>query len=235
MAEPLTYGKYYHIYNRGINSCTIFKNTKDYEYFLMLYSKYIESIADTYAWCLLGNHFHILVRIKEDSEVGMYKFLNRDFKDAQRNNKISKKLSFEDVKWQTQNEEDKETTSSNNRLIPEPINHFKHLFSSYAKYYNIKHNRHGSLFEKPFKRKEINHEKYFKQLIIYIHTNPVRHGFTDHPIDWGWSSYLGYFSNLKTFIKKNQTLEHFNDLKNFKKVHEQKTDFSNIENMLGVK
>jgi REP element-mobilizing transposase RayT len=42
---------------------------ENYYHFLRLYTKYIEPIADTYAWCLLKNHFHILVRIKEKSEI----------------------------------------------------------------------------------------------------------------------------------------------------------------------
>ncbi len=38
-------------------------------YFLTLYEKHIEPIADTYAYCLMRNHFHLLVRIKETSQV----------------------------------------------------------------------------------------------------------------------------------------------------------------------
>jgi REP element-mobilizing transposase RayT len=55
-------GSFYHIYNRGTNSCAIFRKTINYEYFLDLYDKYITSVADTYAWVLMGNHFHVLVR-----------------------------------------------------------------------------------------------------------------------------------------------------------------------------
>ena len=47
--EKIEYGQYYHIYNRGINSCDIFKDTENYEYFLKLYDKYITTVADTYA------------------------------------------------------------------------------------------------------------------------------------------------------------------------------------------
>lgn len=66
---PIEFGKIYHIYNRGINSTDIFREEKNYPYFLNLYKKYIPQIADTYVYCLLKNHFHILVRIKEESEI----------------------------------------------------------------------------------------------------------------------------------------------------------------------
>ncbi len=65
----LLHGNYYHIYNRGNNGIDIFLETENYYHFLRLYAKYIEPIADTYAWCLLKNHFHILVRIKDKSEI----------------------------------------------------------------------------------------------------------------------------------------------------------------------
>ena len=88
--EAFTYGKYYHIFNRGINSCDLFRDADNYEYFLNLYDKYISPIADTYAWVLMPNHFHLLVRIKEDI---VYKYSNADrSEDAVR---------FEDCKWET--------------------------------------------------------------------------------------------------------------------------------------
>ncbi|MEM9776697.1 MAG: transposase, partial [Chloroflexota bacterium] len=61
-------GYYYHIYNRGNNGENIFIEAKNYSYFLRLYIKHIELVAFTYAYCLLRNHFHFLVRVKTDEE-----------------------------------------------------------------------------------------------------------------------------------------------------------------------
>ncbi len=61
-------GRYYHIYNRGINGENIFVEERNYAYFLDLYARYIEPVADTFAYCLLRNHFHLLVRINEPSQ-----------------------------------------------------------------------------------------------------------------------------------------------------------------------
>lgn len=58
-------GKYYHIDNRGNNRENIFKERKNYDYFLKLYAHHIPSVADTFAYCLLKNHFHLLIRIKD--------------------------------------------------------------------------------------------------------------------------------------------------------------------------
>ena len=62
---PLQYGKYYHLFNRGNNREDIFLEERNYRHFLQLYTRHIMPIADTYAYCLLRNHFHLLVRIKD--------------------------------------------------------------------------------------------------------------------------------------------------------------------------
>ncbi len=74
--EPIEYGYYYHIYNRGINGTDLFWSDDNYSYFMELYFKYIDLVADTYAWCLMKNHFHFLVRIKEEGEIQPFKPLS---------------------------------------------------------------------------------------------------------------------------------------------------------------
>ncbi len=74
MSKPtaLRCGGYYHIFNRGNNRETIFREQRNYYYFLKLYEKYIPLVADTFAYCLLPNHFHFLVRIKDEQDCQSY-------------------------------------------------------------------------------------------------------------------------------------------------------------------
>lgn len=58
-------GSCYHIYNRGNNRETIFRSDENYRYFLYLYKKYLPPHLDIYAYCLMPNHFHLLVRVRE--------------------------------------------------------------------------------------------------------------------------------------------------------------------------
>ncbi|WP_213195510.1 transposase [Cloacibacterium caeni] len=71
--DEIEEGYFYHIYNRGNNSEKIFFSEENYAYFLKLLTKYIFPVADIYAYCLLNNHFHILVRIKEKNEIEINK------------------------------------------------------------------------------------------------------------------------------------------------------------------
>ena len=60
---------YYHIYNRGNNGELLFKRRENYEYFLLKYEQYISLIADTMAYCLLGNHFHFLIHTRSEEDI----------------------------------------------------------------------------------------------------------------------------------------------------------------------
>jgi REP element-mobilizing transposase RayT len=62
-------GHYDHIYNRGNNRENIFVEERNYVYFLKLYANHIEPIAETFAYCLLRNHFHFLIRLKDDTRL----------------------------------------------------------------------------------------------------------------------------------------------------------------------
>jgi putative transposase len=62
----LRLGAYYHIYNRGTKRENLFREERNYPYFLTLYAQHIEPVAETYAYCVLKNHFHALVRIKTE-------------------------------------------------------------------------------------------------------------------------------------------------------------------------
>ena len=67
--QPMLPEYYYHIFNRGINGEQLFKQERNYDYFLKKYAHFIEPIATTYAYVLMGNHFHFLVRLKTEAEI----------------------------------------------------------------------------------------------------------------------------------------------------------------------
>ncbi len=59
----------YHIFARGNNRVNIFVQERNYQHFIKLYARYIDPVAETFAFCLLKNHFHLLVRIKAEDEI----------------------------------------------------------------------------------------------------------------------------------------------------------------------
>ena len=67
--EPIVKDYTYHIYNRGINGENIFTNEENKMYFLKLLGKYVADSSSLFAYCLMDNHFHLLIRIDSDGEV----------------------------------------------------------------------------------------------------------------------------------------------------------------------
>jgi len=65
---PLYPGELYHIYNWGNNRENIFYEPRNYRYFLELYAKYLDPWLETYAYCLLPNHFHLVVRVRQPED-----------------------------------------------------------------------------------------------------------------------------------------------------------------------
>lgn len=66
---------FYHIYNRANGSENMFRCDENYRYFLQQWAKYIDPIAETYAYCLMPNHFHFLIKIKSARELQGFKNL----------------------------------------------------------------------------------------------------------------------------------------------------------------
>jgi putative transposase len=190
--QPLEYDSYYHIYNRGINGENLFYDEDNFEHFLRKYDEYIDPIAETYAWCLLKNHFHFSVRFFSEDEIGFIKPKEKD------NRVFKKKKKYN------------------------PSRQFANLFDAYAKAFNTRYKRTGGLFETPFRRIKIDNDNYLKNLIYYIHNNPVKHGFVDKIIDYPWSSYNTLISEKPTKIKRETVLGWFSSKSEFVEFHNRK-------------
>ncbi len=177
---PLQPGCFYHVYNRGNNRETIFREVRNYEYFLKLWKKHITPVADTYAYCLLGNHFHALIRVKDT---------------------ISAKKKSEKAR------------------MNQAEQHLANFFNAYAKGFNKSYGRTGKLFEERFKRKYVNSDAYFTQMIYYIHANPQRHGFLYDFRDYPHSSYLGLLSEKSSLLVREEVHHWFGGKVQFEAFH----------------
>jgi REP element-mobilizing transposase RayT len=109
---------FYHIYNRANGNERIFLSGDNYSFFLKKYMQYIDPIAHTYCYCLMPNHFHFLIQIKNEEEL--------------KNSLQVRSPAF--PKFQT--------------LEKLTSKQFANLFSSYTQAFNKQQGRRGSLFIK---------------------------------------------------------------------------------------
>jgi REP element-mobilizing transposase RayT len=67
--EKLQFGETYHILNKAISNDKLFITEKDYFYFLQKMERFLSPWVNLLSYCLIPNHFHLLVRIKETDEI----------------------------------------------------------------------------------------------------------------------------------------------------------------------
>ena len=67
-ARTVVAGEYYHLYNRGNNRQTIFFERENYLYFLKQFRYLVAAeAAHVVAYCLMPNHYHVLIYLREDT------------------------------------------------------------------------------------------------------------------------------------------------------------------------
>ncbi|MCA9950988.1 MAG: hypothetical protein KDE48_15155 [Anaerolineales bacterium] len=203
--KPLRFGQYYHIYNRGNNRENLFVQQRNYLYFLQRYTQYILPVAETFAYCLLPNHFHFAIRTRTEEEQETY--WREQICLFLENKQISKPIF---------------------KLIP-PSQAFKNMFIAYTRAFNRATDRTGTLFERPFHRKPVDNHTYLITLINYIHQNPQKHGLIDDFRDWKWSSYRAYGSDQPSNIQREEVMAWFGGHDNFAEAHQ--TDLTNLQDL----
>ena len=187
---PLLPGEKYHLLSRAVGNEKLFRNGDNYAFFLARYIKHISPVADTYCYCLLPNHFHCVVKIREEAQ------LERHFHEVKYNKQFSPELLPEFVMERCSN-----------------------LLNSYAKAYNKMYNRKGALFIDYLRRKQIESDKQFWATVYYIHNNPVHHGYCTDLSKWKWSSYSVMRSNEPTWLLRPELLGWFGGIKGFEDYH----------------
>lgn len=191
---PLEPGRMYHIWTHANGDDNLFREEQNYIYFIDKYSYHIEPVAETFAYCLMPNHLHLMVRVKREEEV----------------------LEFLKVKKSNPNLQGFQNLGGFYRVISQQ---FSNLFNSYTKSFNKLYSRKGSLFTPNFNRKLINSENYFGTLIAYIHNNPIHHGFVSQPGEWPHSSWHAYLQQEVPKLKREEGLSWFGGRDEFLRVH----------------
>ncbi|MBK9012841.1 MAG: hypothetical protein IPM82_01450 [Saprospiraceae bacterium] len=182
-AIPLRADRTYHIFNQGNNREDIFIEPRNYLYFLDKIRDHISPIAQIFAYCLLPNHFHLLVRVYSYDvlyERMPGRFLKPIFHSTYRESTQPDEAAFDD------------------RISQILARQFSNLFSGYAQAFNKANDRKGKLFSLPFGRVLIEGQDLFTYLICYIHRNPVHHRFCDDYGIWPYSSYQEILEKLKS-------------------------------------
>jgi putative transposase len=196
----------YHIYNQGNNRREIFFERENYLFFLKKIKTYVSPYVDILAWCLMPNHFHLMVLVRE----------------------LSLKLPHSQGLTQNQALTMQKSNTPKERSLNESIGI---LLRSYTRAINKQQNLSGSLFRKNTKAECITcpegiapswfmengittyinllpEDDYPQVCFNYIHNNPVKAKLVQKAEDWEFSSAMdyagirsGHLINKKTAIE----------------------------------
>jgi len=203
--QDLEEGSIYHIYNHASGNRNLFVDDLDYRRFLVGLNKYFSHIFEIYAYCLMPNHFHLLIKVKPGQKI-------KSTVKAISSNAESKYLKDEiDLNKYCEDQ-------------------FRRWFSGYALYLNKRTNTKGQLFLKRIKKISIDQEKRMLYLLCYIHHNPIHHGFRKEYGLWKYCSYSNYITNKDKHAFNNITkIGKMEDMTN---IHtEFKVDYENTQNL----
>lgn len=211
--EKLQPNSSYHIFNHANGFENIFTEDENYRFFLDKYKEYITPIAETYAYCLLPNHFHLVVRIRKREVI---EDIIRNKNSTSINNNFSKVWNFGKVS---------SSSSIDNKEIEKFLSkQFSNLFSSYTQSFNKVYKRMGSLFIKNFKREAILDKNHFFNVIIYTHRNPIHHGFCTAFTDWGYSSYSETIEQKSKIVEVDKLIKIFGSKQQLIEAHKSNLD-----------
>ncbi len=209
MSKQPTYepGGGYHVYNHSNGSEDMFIDEENYLYFLEKYAKKLNGVVSTLAYCLMPNHFHLLIKVR--SEKTLLDFLAEKKRNSN-NLKIPEGLSKEEL---------------NHYIVHRQFHNF---LGGYAKAFNKYHNRKGSLLRQNTKRKMVGNARYLTNVIRYLHLNPVLHKFTKTPESWPHSSFHVFLEDCETKIPKEEILTWFGSIEGFLNFHQEKLNYGLI-------
>ncbi len=185
----------YHVYNQGNNRQRTFFKAENYLFFLRKMRTYISPYGDFLCYCLMPNHFHWLIYVREVSiPVSTSEGVTPGHP-----------LTYPEIKHRTLNDS------------------IAIMLRSYTRAVNIHENRSGSLFRQETKAKEgwedpyisITHpdygkvwqnwEMYGNTCFQYIHSNPVKANLVRQMEEWEYSSAKD-FAGLRNGTLCNQAL-----------------------------
>ncbi len=186
----------YHVVNHANGRENIFQVHENYGYFLKKYVEKMDEVVKTIAYCLMPNHFHFLIKVRE------------------------KEVLEEWLSKRTEKKKFIPEGLSNAQLFHFAVHRpFHDLLGGYAKAYNKFHDRSGSLLRQNTERKIVADIGYVKNAIRYVHNNAVYHGFVVIPEEWPYSSYNVFLGDAPTNLPRKEMMQLFGGKEAFVQFH----------------
>jgi len=181
---------YYHIYNRAVKEKSrIFEGARDYQRFVSLLE-----------------YYKLERRIPYSQFINLSLSHRPNLEGSREERAIIVAFAIMPNHFHLLVKPDKNNPGKLSRFVSDLIN-------GYTRYFNLKYERSGVLFQGKFKSKEIRDEESVLQLSRYIHLNPLlskkanRTGKIKSPQDWRYSSYQDWIGFKNSSVTNQEEVE----------------------------
>ncbi|MBN2807199.1 MAG: hypothetical protein JXR22_11125 [Prolixibacteraceae bacterium] len=191
----------FHIFNRGNNRQTVFFNRDNYLFFLEKIKQHILPYGNILAWCLIPNHFHLMVEV---NRVSITIAVGKDSHGVTSSHPVTK--------IRTLNESIAIMLRSYTRAIQKQENRTGSLFQMSTKAICLNDPKlEPAYFNAAFGtviNRTINDLEYPQLCFDYIHRNPLHHRLVKNLCEWEFSSYPDYYcSRQGKLINKQRAVD----------------------------
>ena len=198
---PWEPGGVYHVYSSAVEPNRLFGHPDHYQFFVELLRDRIACFAEIFAYALLINHFHVAVRLPSEA------WLRTDILSRPPDERTAKEEGWlrGEVPYR--------------QLIGD---YWNALTSVYARYYNPKAKRRGTLLNRPLRRIRVREDLISRRLIMYVHTNEVKHGVRTTYHQANLRSSFAYYRLERPdhWLARAAVLERFGGLEAFYRRHD---------------
>ncbi len=188
--------KLFHIYNQGNNRGKIFYEERNYDYFLLKLRSYLLPYVDVLAWCLMPNHFHLMVYVRETE---MY-ILNHGYPKNQKTRSLNDSIGIllRSYTRAINKQEDRSGSLFRSGTKAVAVNNLKSLMPTLA------------ITKNTLLLRSILTEKQYPQICFnYIHLNPVRAKLVKNSIEWKYSSAQDFYGKRKNNLTNVEVAQNF--------------------------
>ena len=178
--------------------------------------------SETIGFCIMGNHFHLLVRMHPGTAYTDDQIKKRYMDYFHGNKEIGLtdgQVPYFRAKWEDLSE------------------YIKEIKQGFSRFYNKRHHRKGFFWSERFKSVIVDNGETLINCLVYIDLNPFRAGIADKPEQYQWSS-IGYHmqrNNEDGFLSLDLGLKEFgvkkekDRLKQYRKFVYEKGAISDVE------
>jgi putative transposase len=188
----------YHCMTRTVNGELLFKDREKEILRKMIWQVADFSGVQVLTYCIMSNHFHVLVRVDDGQEISDAELMRRYKVLYPKPTKYQEASAALMAKTLEEGGEEAEAIRRKLRARMGDVSEFmKAVKQRFSVWYNRSHQRYGTLWAERFKSVLVEGKgNPLQTMAAYIDLNPVRAGLVDDPKDYRFCGYAEAVSGL---------------------------------------